>query len=438
VTPHVLMTFNHAPCLVGCSFVLKFCLLLSYVVWQIYFKKGYLVMGAIEGTSRLQLQHPVQACNPLSHGCKTNFRGFDELPYCKQHPGEVDRNAYQETCEYFDEFDIQTRGYLSDHMLIPTRETVYDQKVLCGGRDGPCSKKYEEVDQETVYVADIESFTLLIDHSMVCQELGLNLKSWDMVGFYEFCPELMEGLSSGCQLKPIQRANNHSHSKVGAQEEARAFDMWMEPQWVRTFFPFLGNSKENVDKVHSPFIKIENGDIIKVSHLLEEIGVNLDEHRNKSASRRHSGLVVVIDIEYTNFKSFSWPNHLPPVYKYKIKLSPADEYKVMATHPGHGNTSQRKVVDSHGIYIIINTTGYLGLCSWMYIGMMMIGALALEGCARYMVTMYALNFVAGDKRDGTTELENMSRTDDLETLIAKEVDVPSLATSRQSFTLVSQ
>lgn len=437
VTPHVLMTFNSKRGgAVGCSycsmcsFCFKFFLLMGYVVWQLYCKKSYLRLAPIEGTSRLQVQHPVKSCNPLTKGCNTDFRGFDQLPYCKQHHGEVDGQMHQETCEYFDEFDIQTRGYMSDSLLIPTRETVFEQKILCGGREAPCDKKYEALDEETIYVADIESFTLLIDHSMVCHDLGVSSKSWDMVGFYESCPGSSppRGLDNGCQLKPIQRHSDKS-SLVKEKEEDKTFKMWTEPNWLYTFLPFFGNSDLEASAKKSPFIKIANGDIIKVSHLLDELGINLDEHRGAS-SRRHSGLVIVIDIEYTNYKSFSWPNHLPPVYKYKVKLSPADEYKVMKSD-NNGKTSRRQVVDSHGIYIIINSQGYIGVYSGYHLAVMLLGALALEGFARYVVTMYALNCVAGDKKDSDQEPEEI-QADGFTDLIAREVDVPTFAATART------
>lgn len=432
VTPHVIMTFENYPKAVGGSFLIKAILLFSYLVWQLYCKKSYLKLAPIEGTSRLQLQHPVNHCNPLSsHGCKTNFRGFDELDYCKQHKGVVSSSLHQETCEYFDEFDIKMRGYTSHNMLIPTRETSFNQTVLCGGREAPCDKKYEFVDEETIYVADIESFTLMIDHSMVCPDLFMNLKSWDMVGFYEYCENTLGNLDNGCSLKPIHRASSDV-SAVEKKEEHKSFKMWMERNPLYTFFPFLPSGVD-VDKVNSPFIKIPSGDIIKVADLLRELGVDLDEHRNKSHSRRHSGVVVVIDIEYSNFKAFSWPNHLPPVYKYKIKLSPADEYKVMQTNYAGKSSHRRVIVDTHGIYVIINTQGFLGVWCFMYIGLMLLGALALEGFARYIVTMGALNCFGGEKRNKVGDhVSKAGDEESLEEIIAREVDVPTLSTRNYS------
>merc|ERR1711924_28365 len=44
---------------------------------------------------------------------------------------------------------------------------------------------------------------------------------------------------------------------------------------------------------------------------------------------RYDGMVIVIDIHYSNWKEYTWPNRFPSAYFYSFSLAPASEFKLM-------------------------------------------------------------------------------------------------------------
>eukprot|EP00929_Paragymnodinium_shiwhaense_P025680 TRINITY_DN15468_c0_g3_i2.p1 TRINITY_DN15468_c0_g3~~TRINITY_DN15468_c0_g3_i2.p1 ORF type:complete len:511 (-),score=103.07 TRINITY_DN15468_c0_g3_i2:431-1963(-) len=409
LTPHVYLKLKGPLSLL--NVLLKVLLFGSYLVWALFISKNYLYLAHTDGTHRLQLQHPVKNhCNPLEIGCKTNFSTYDELPYCKQNSHKVDpqKVGKQNTCEYFDEFDVNSNAAsFNSGMLVTTRKTHIRQKLLCNGQEGYCENKYKVLNENTIFVADIESFTLLIDHSMVCNDLGMSHSAWDLVGLYKHCkpgpqlPYLSEAeedaLTDKCTLLPITRLKDHE-DETFQDMELRGFNMWTQVGFWSRLFPFFTDRRADVKSIRrAPMVKIPNGDIIRIKELLEELDVDLDAPRSAKEphkTRRHEGLVLVVTIEYANYMRFTWPNSLPPVYTYKFTLSPASEYKEMLTSAA--DHDERVIEDLHGLYVVVQQQGNLGEFSWFYVALMFIGGLALESIVRWLTVMIALNLLQGE------------------------------------------
>lgn len=418
------------------SYAIKICLLLLYVFFQLYVEKGYLRFAHTQGITRMQLQHPVNDCNPLtdnSSGCETAFKDVEDLPYCTQAKNK-DLDIHREKCEYFDEFDIKfDSGYQQKSLLIPTRRTIYSQNIgedcKTGGSNKPCPRKDKFKKEETVFVADIEDFTLLIDHSMFNDELHLKEKAWNMIGFYNPCgrgKELehpsftrkvveqtgAEKFFSHAEKKKLEEEQHEEekcafmpiHRPKGNDKEAQAkrekgFAMWKE-DWRNTllpFGPFGGNATEIAYEDKAPFFKIPNGDVIKLKDILKLLGPDA-ELDNKHKNNRHEGMVIVIDIQYSNWKEYTWPNKVENAYFYSFSIAPASEYKIMQDQSRQVTTDRdtniRRLYDYHGVFILIQQHGDIGTLSWAKVFLLVLGALIIESLYRSIFTLCVLNVPA--------------------------------------------
>jgi len=331
---------------------------------------------------------------------------------------------------YFDEFDVKfDSGYQQRSLFIPTRRTTYEQSIDCSNHpDSPCPTVDNLTKGETIYMADIEDFTLLIDHSMVSAEVGIKDKSWDMIGFVNPCGRGKEVEEKGlarkvaeasqvadyvelgehheakkeeeeeeedCSFMPVHRLDAHMTKKEKNQRD-RGFAMWKD-EWTKTllpFWPFEGNASVEAHKNKAHFTKIENGDIVKVEELLRLLGPDaaLD---NKKKKNRFDGMVIIIDIHYSNWKENTWPNRVEPAYFYSFSLAPASEYKIMQDTTRQVITDRalkkRRLYDYHGIFILIQQHGDMGKFSWEKAVLLAVGALLIESVYRSIFTLLILN-----------------------------------------------
>lgn len=410
------------------SYTFKMAIVCGYFGYQLYINKGYLKFGHTDGISRLQLQHPVSNhCNPIDpDGCASNFTDAEDLLYCKQSKRESG-TIHQEHCEYLDEYDLKLPGYQQNQLLLPTRRTKFVQNVDCKGKKGPCPRKDHFAEAETTYVADIEDFTLLIDHSMVNDELNIEMRAWDMIGFHNPCGvgkvlsssivneaagkfrSMLTGRdapivhnATHCHFMPIHRPKKEKESAYTAARE-RGYAMWMSG-WHHTLLPHVYEADPKVlaYKDPSPFFKIKNGDVIRIGDLLDMLGpaAAMDTYRDGATgtkNNRYEGFVVVIEVLYSNWRIFTWPNWVDPAYFYSVSLAPASEYKLMmdssrqAVNAKENTEAKRVVYDYHGIFIVLKQRGDMGCLSLWRIFLLFLGALFIETVYRSIFLLFILN-----------------------------------------------
>lgn len=430
VSRHVHITFasRKVQCL---AWTMKLLLYIGYGYYVGLLHKEYLDYGHLDGVSRLQLQHPVNHCNPLKNeGCPTNFENITDLPYCSQNENHInitgkgeDAKYLVQPCKYYDAFDMGVQGEIPRKTLfIPTRITKYEQDVNCPP-DGltPCPKVTKLTEKETFFTADVENFTVLIDHSFVSDELNVEMCSWSMLGFINPCgtgsrlderffagarDSLKEHFTSmrvarakSCEHKmnglvpiiPSEKLLEELDSKDTIERREKGTAMWLAEAWQTLGGMLTTPSYETVieeakeDHRISKFTKLPNGDFIKISDLLHLAGASLDYPEEKN--NRYEGLVLILNVEYTNVKENSWPNAVPPAYFYSAWVAPASEYKAMQEMIGlrrfeKTTTSKREIMDYHGIFIVVKQGGHIGAFSFGKLAVLVFIFMAIDSLYR--------------------------------------------------------
>eukprot|EP00747_Dinoflagellata_sp_TGD_P031604 gnl/TRDRNA2_/TRDRNA2_135415_c0_seq1.p1 gnl/TRDRNA2_/TRDRNA2_135415_c0~~gnl/TRDRNA2_/TRDRNA2_135415_c0_seq1.p1 ORF type:complete len:486 (+),score=64.73 gnl/TRDRNA2_/TRDRNA2_135415_c0_seq1:33-1460(+) len=365
-----------------------------YCVWN---KKSYLMLSGIQGVTRLQLQHPVNGCNPLHEDCLSRFKSFDKLPYCIQHDAKEGKHSEhneseharqlqnkrpasdirQHKCEYLDEFDVESGFFGTTEMVVPTRKTLYKQKALCDLTVKPCHPAYKEESKETVFVADIESFTLLVDHSFACEDLVEEKTAWEMQGFVRPCGPPYE-----CDLVPIDNKIPGS-SPLGNStlKGVRAF--WNAGPPVPTTDAY----------------SIPNGDVFRVGYLLNILNISLDDSMNfQNHSAREEGLGIVVAVHYKNYKLHTMPNTWPTIYEYRVFYAAQDTYKTTSTFREPGS-KVRTITDQHGVYVRLIQQGRLGRFNIRHAIWMFVEASVVFSFIRFLVMLVAVNWWQGEPGD---------------------------------------
>jgi len=370
--------------------LLMFITFVLYVIYDgMYVNKMYLKVFPIVGIMRVQLQHPVSRCDPLDEDCNSAYRRFDEMPYCKQNKqvNTLGRDIPQETCDYMDEFDLPAQPFESSQVMIPTRTSVLKQKQLCNNGDQDCKRKYELIgDPITTYNADVENFTLLFDHSMVCEELSKNAHEWDLVGFLRPC-----GPPHNCPLVALPTAKGFDKQRHVSDELHKR---------ARYFFNVHAEIPAK-DASRTP-----SGDTFRLGYLLEIMNIDLDKTKNlKGHNLRHEGMSLMLEIKYTNFLHNTRPNKMPIVYEYRFTPATFQTYKATEARRDLAG-KERSIFDVHGIYLQARQTGHIGAFSLRSLLLMLLEASVLLGLARWLVSFVTLNWwvgKAGDDLEGIAQ-----------------------------------
>lgn len=164
----------------------------------------------------------------------------------------------------------------------------------------------------TSLVADIERFTLMLEHSIRGQATGLQIRSGNMEA------GLLRDSESGEVLKTFTDQSRYVPAAAYSTVESTAANGSVTASATAT----MDGSK----MVHLA------GDVMTVGEFLKAAGVNLDDiSTSPSASVnetvRASGVVVIVVIQYA---AKGWnPNKIS--YEYLPKAIPDQEYKVIET-----------------------------------------------------------------------------------------------------------
>eukprot|EP01088_Endostelium_zonatum_P014209 TRINITY_DN3014_c0_g1_i1.p1 TRINITY_DN3014_c0_g1~~TRINITY_DN3014_c0_g1_i1.p1 ORF type:complete len:388 (+),score=55.68 TRINITY_DN3014_c0_g1_i1:74-1237(+) len=301
--------------------------ILAYVFgFTIIYEKRYLLREAPTGSVRISVQSPQTQ--------KKVMPPPEDIPYC-QIPG---RNTYRNlpiyTCEYWNE-DLAVFPVLEQSSLFAsTRVTVLEkdlQPAGCNLTDPNCT--YAVGSSRIVYVAGIENFTVLIDHSMYCTQIDIQANSLGLPG------ELI-GYNG-----PLPAGN-----QVGQEGKY---------------------------------------DILNLGTIIQAAGVDLDAQGIESQSNRYDGIVLLFFIEYSNTYTFNTGNIR---YQYKVRAVENAEFKSM--QPIYTkNVNAVNVYNRHGPRIIFLQTGQLGVFDFPTLLLSFVSGLGLLTISTLIVDLVVLRIM---------------------------------------------
>mmetsp|Transcript_22653 Transcript_22653/g.51761 ORF Transcript_22653/g.51761 Transcript_22653/m.51761 type:complete len:638 (+) Transcript_22653:75-1988(+) len=301
------------------------------IVYQLMYKCKHMVEGRVYGTTRMTLQRPtVEHCNPLHYDCEADLTHVKDLPYCKQ-ADRQDRSSSSNSsfrsldCLYLDEHAWNFGFEDQDSIFLATRYNNITQTKDHGHpKTNPYKFKKDDV-QLDHYVADIERFTVLIDHSFISRDSGLEGKASGLMGFWETHDG--KAVHSPCFYDTCK------HQSKGAPDRG-GFDS---------------------------LVSITSGDIISFGDLLKMVGLNgtLDQKTDMvSTSLRDQGGILMIDVVYNNVKlwDFFGSQQRNITYTYRPRYVPTRGYKRMYIER---SGDERVLHNFHGFNVDVVVQGNL-------------------------------------------------------------------------------
>jgi len=266
----------------------------AYVVcWTIVWNQTYLLLETPTGSVRI---------NPMK---PSKWSEIADLPYCKRENHNKYNGFPTYECVYWDEALNVFPLALDNTITLSSRMTVSHQSVTnCSLTDPHC--EWQDTEPETInFLADVERFTLLIDHAYYAPTVKIQGSARDLKG--------------------------------------RLLDSKGKEMTV---------SKPDVVGVPGEY------DILQVGTILKAGNIDLDtaSFTNKNISLRYDGCVIFVYIEYSN--TFTWN-----LYKmrYTIRAEAMSGTKFKAVQPVYTkHVEDRVIYDRHGIHIIFLQTGRLG------------------------------------------------------------------------------
>jgi hypothetical protein len=313
--------------------------------------KSYRKLGDVVGTARFQLYAP----------SKNYTLPASELAYCNMTGGS---NAFPQTapCRWFDAFTSVYPPIESDAVFLSTRITFSQQTTTANCVDPAqpsCANAWTNVgEEEAVFVAQPELYTVLVDHAMAIPEF-VNVSR---------TAEEMEGAFLDRQGLPVDPCQPYARRKLPC------------PSIIS-----LGKDGTN--------------DIIAMETILEAAGVeSLDTfwytNKNKDGTTtpntaRYAGLIIILVIDYDNMGSF---NESAISYTYTATAVSAAEYKAEQVWPEAGVLQQnRSVIDRHGIRLIVSQAGTVGRFDATQLLIVAVTSLGLLAVSNSIVDFLAFN-----------------------------------------------
>mmetsp|Transcript_15263 Transcript_15263/g.24893 ORF Transcript_15263/g.24893 Transcript_15263/m.24893 type:complete len:558 (+) Transcript_15263:74-1747(+) len=407
-----------------------------YVVgFQILYLNGHFEKRDVDGTARMTIQQPTRnGCNPNKPYCKSDFHALTELPYCSVYAGVSNEVApeHRRACTFADQHTLAPFGMLQGEMLVPTRIDQMREHKGCSPEAAngyTCDNEYEiDSDHHVTYVADIERYTILVSHTfsrrhiegnnvniqghlMVCEES--QDKDDKVKVAATVATELLTGIST-CRgtwvKKPIECINSKcpflkkgkpssflqniestfEDSDVVAPERSSShLRPGSKRVGVKTALVVEEEDEDSdgvnpADLAAGGYFAIPQGDVFRVSKLLELSGLSLDNSFNSEGEPlREAGTVILIEVVYTNLHPFLSSFGVMDVqYYYKVSRRPMDEMKTelyAARQPDYLNS--RIIEDRHGLYVVVKIGGEFGFFSIVYLLVMLTTTVALISAA---------------------------------------------------------
>lgn len=414
--------------------LLMFAIFCYIIVFQVAYKGEHFEVDEVEGISRMQWQQPTMKwCNPMHKDCLSNITNAENLPYCRQYMGtEEYKGSEQLTCTNKDAWELPVS--LPAGVLMPTHISEYEQRRLCGPDVVECTAKFRFEDEASkdahlqrgtgeaepvrdVFVADVEQFTVLIDHSFSTASGKLAYDDYAMQGYWLDC----SGPGDDCEKKPIKCI--HSKCKAMGFELLQETDSdGQRPAPVRSGRRLrTGHEHKDLGLLEDAtteearqaiglktateqfnVIALSDGDVLSIATMLKMArpgsrlkaappgGYNLDDIVSSDGeTRRMRGGAIVVRIDYENaghWRLFRPKD--PPTYTISVTMRPANEFKHLYVSRTEGDG--REVTKAYGQLIIVQQVGRICTFSIMHALIVLMTAMALLGVSNLVTDTLAL------------------------------------------------
>lgn len=363
----------------GCLYYLVSVALLAYIVIDVFYGLGYLDFDIPETRMTLDLREPtMHGCSPmLNASCNQDWRPLSELDYCcndqctpakksanqeKDHgwcfcPGEKMPRAQ---CWFVDQLGI--KHAMPKSWLIVT---CSEYQIQSREPENPDERKRFDWHrfgvQKVRYTADIERYTMWLDHSFSLPKHEHVYTSQDMDGYLKVGPTGDKDTSTESQ-------------KRLCRDREDAVDA-----------PWFGKPTNEVPCFIVPDDDRSSIDLFKVQLLLDAAGIDLDDtspeggmgriedadgNTAKALPLRSQGLSITIRIHY--FNSLPMTGLVGNVtYYYEVVPSlaiPAPAFGSNDVYSDedreHNYESKRRIVSNRGIEVKYQSSGVIGRWSF--------------------------------------------------------------------------
>ncbi|EAL63456.2 hypothetical protein DDB_G0288061 [Dictyostelium discoideum AX4] len=297
-------------------------IILYIIVGTIFLQKKYLVLESPIGSIRTSLMAP--SVKPT------------DLPYCLKNGTDTSYDGYpNKPCQYWDEYLVLYPPSEESSMFITTRCTQETQSTVNGCNLSEPTCVYNTTSSSDFYIANVENFTILLDHTLSAPSLGIQYNGAQLNG------QLLDTDGNPMSLPPP--------NIVGVKG--------------------------------SP-------DIMSLQGVLTAAGVeSLDSQglANKSRTIRDDGILILCFITYSNTYTYNTGNYH---YTYQFKLVQNTKYKIVEP-VFTKDVEDRYIFDRHGVRIIFIQTGQLGQFDFQTMLLTFVSGIGLVTAASLIVDIIA-------------------------------------------------
>lgn len=305
-----------------------FFVILYILVYTLLIEKKYLLTDTPQGSFRVTLRRPSEP-TPLG-----------DLPYCSQTAPSY-RNFTNYPCYYYDEELVVFPVTEQSAMLAATRITETYKNLTCNWDDPTCT--YDEYERQfAFYIADLERFTLMIDHAIYATNLDIQRNAQQMKG------EIL-----GLDGEPLIY---ESPNQVGIPGELDIMEM-------KLLFEAAGLQDLDFD--------------------CEVDGTDYDDPK----TCRFTGIVLLVIIDYSNTFSFNTGD-----IRYKISVRQVQKTQFKSEQQIFYDDFPNSLLEwnRHGVRLLFKMTGTVGTFDFQTLLINIIAGAALVSFAAIAVDVMAI------------------------------------------------
>jgi len=291
----------HYACMIGIGIYI--------FIWTIWWNQAYYAFEAPVGTVRINPMAPSE--RPGDH-----WLDIKDLQYCLRDGHEKLYNFTLQPCKYFDSaLDVFPQAV--DSTITIASRIKFSTQTCNNTYFNTSDTAWSDNQTETYYLADIERFTLQLDHTFYAPNLNIQHNAKGMKGYV---------------VKTIEEIQNFDDSTN------------------KSFKPYL--SKGEVIGVEDEL------DIVSVGSLLRMAGVDIDKQSvREGESIRYSGAIFLVFLDYQNSMTRWFTNGTR--YSIRVEMINDTEYKAVQTVYTKKLDGGRTIYNRHGLHFVFLQTGKL-------------------------------------------------------------------------------